>query len=112
MSEYGPGAAYRFAKTLAAIDPLQRGFHFWIERGKQTDDPADYLGRRLKSTIERVAWVNDLSSARRGGIDRFAPGLDSALDVVREQRRLKGGTDEADELELGWAPRTERKETA
>jgi hypothetical protein len=71
---------------------------------------ANYLEARFESLKERAAFRADLAESRRRGIDRFSPGLESALDVVCEQRRLKGGTDEADEIELGLPPRAERKE--
>jgi hypothetical protein len=67
-----------------------------------------YRKGRERVLAERQARRAARSEHTRKGLDRFAPGLDAKLDVVREQRRRKGGLDEADEIELGWGPRSER----
>lgn len=67
-----------------------------------------YLEQRIDVAQERAAFRAQLTADRAAGIERFAAGLDAALEPERERLASQGGLTGSDEAELGWPPRGER----
>lgn len=99
--------ARRSVEVVAGQDfPNVPDRHQWA--AEYTRRRANYLEARLQRLRETAAWRAGLAEAGRQGLERFAPGLDAALEPTRQMIEQVGGLTAEHERELGRPPRSER----